>query len=32
MKPNATLKVAVLTAMTANKILIAKTTGTDYAA
>lgn len=30
MKPNATLKVAVLAAMTANKILFAKTTGTDY--
>ena len=30
MKPNATLKVAVLAAMTANKVLFAKTTGTDY--
>lgn len=32
MNPNMTLKVASLAAMTANKILIAKTTGLDYIA
>ena len=32
MRPNFTLKVAVLAAMTANKILICKTLGSDYIA
>ena len=32
LRPNMTLKVASLAAMTANKILIAKTTGLDYSA
>jgi hypothetical protein len=32
LRPNMTLKVAVLAAMTANKVLIAKTTGVDFVA
>ena len=32
LRPNMTLKVAVLAAMTANKILVAKSTGVDYIA